>query len=35
VDITGWKTVGTKIADETLKEVTLMQEDPREAPTLF
>lgn len=38
IDITGWRTVGTKIGDNTLKEVSLEEpynEADDEAPTLF
>ena len=38
VDITGWRTVGTKIGDSSLKEISLVQDeeaDENEAPTLF
>jgi len=37
IDITGWRTVGTKIGDNTLKEVSLEsgEEAEDEAPTLF
>jgi len=38
IDITGWRTVGTKIGDSTLKEVSLLEEEGEaedEAPTLF
>lgn len=38
IDITGWRTVGTKIGDNTLKEVSLHEEESEaddEAPTLF
>lgn len=38
IDITGWRTVGTKIGDNTLKEVSLQEEESEaddEAPTLF
>lgn len=38
IDITGWKTVGTKIGDKTLKEVSLSEteeEEPNDTPTLF
>lgn len=37
VDITGWRTVGTKVGDTTLKEVALepREETEDEAPTLF
>ncbi len=38
IDITGWKTIGTKIADNTLKELSLInskEEGEEEPPTLF
>lgn len=38
IDITGWRTVGTKIGDNTLKEVSLEEQDEEAdegAPTLF
>lgn len=36
IEITGWKTVGTKFAGTELKEVSLLGDDgPEEAPTLF
>lgn len=38
IDITGWRTVGTKIGDNTLKEVSMEEDDEAaedEAPTLF
>ncbi len=37
IDITGWRTIGTKVGDNTLKEVSLeaREETDDEAPTLF
>ncbi len=38
IDVTGWRTVGTKIGDNTLKEISLEEQedgDESEAPTLF
>lgn len=38
IDVTGWRTVGTKIGDNTLKEISLEEQDEsddNEAPTLF
>lgn len=36
VDITGWKSVGTKIAGNDLKDITLVSDgNESEAPTLF
>lgn len=38
IDITGWKTIGTKIADNTLKELSVIEKDEEgkeKPPTLF
>lgn len=38
IDVTGWRTVGTKIGDSTLKEISLEEQDEssdNDAPTLF
>lgn len=38
IDITGWRTIGTKIGDKTLKEVSLSEkgnDEDEESPTLF
>ncbi len=35
IDITGWRTIGTKIGDKTLKEVSLDDNTKDDTPTLF
>lgn len=36
IDVTGWKTIGTKIGDKTLKEISLEDSaDTKDSPTLF
>ncbi len=35
IAVTGWKTIGTRIADSDLKDATLLTDEAKEAPTLF